>query len=634
MENLYENHGKRLTRRSLIKGMALGGAALCAAPALAGCAAETVSRGAASGAQPDSAGYPYATHEADVVVVGGGIGGMFAARSVLKQGKSVVLVDKGPFGHSGASGINWGHAISGYETCTDINRPDMWAGIVSGTEGMVDQDYYEAQVQWSMREDVHAILQKMGCVWDRLSDGSVWGADSWADYMTDRVNVMPRMVAQHMRRSGAKVIDRTMVLDVLLAEDGSAAGVVGIGLESGEAVVVRAKSVVMCMGSCCWVNGWSGVGAKTNASPENTGDGYAILANHGVPLKNMEQYALYFYNVHPDGIAFCNNIGFSCYDKPEAVMNGLGDQILSENQKAWIDFPQLSTYNKIAMKEIYEGRGTENGGIRFDITGLGEPDQFQAFGRRNEELQKRNLGYEVENPIELVPCPWDFAGGPRLTKDGETVIPGLFYSSTQEGVFDGLAGWNALSGGALAGESAAKRAATADRQPISQDAVREVLSRAYEALEREGDGKRASEVQREIQRVSNQYLFGARTEERLTTAIAELERIADEDIPNMVVFDHSRQFNTEWRLALEAPFMLTCCMAMAQAALARTETRGFHHRLDYPNMDNANWLKNVWVHQDAGTWRAEAQDVVDSHISVDEIREILPEIGIGEYPQS
>ncbi|WP_251178656.1 FAD-dependent oxidoreductase [Adlercreutzia agrestimuris] len=623
-----------LTRRSLLKGLALGGAALCAAPAVTACASQggdLASTGDAGTAVPR----PFTTYTTDVVVVGGGISGMFAARSVLKSGQRVTLVDKGPFGHSGSSGINWGHALSGFEICDDVNREDLWENAVLGTEGLLDQEYYESQVQWSMDEDVHAILQKMGCVWDRKSDGSIWGAEGWNEWSVDRVNVMPRMIAQHIRRSGAQVLDHTMVLDVLTAEDGAAAGIVGINLSTGEAVMVRAKSVVFAMGSYCWVNGWSGVGAKTNSSPENTGDAYGILARHGVPLKNMEQYALYFYNVHPDGTAFCNNIGFSCYDRPESVLNGQLEQILSPDQAAWNDFPMLSTYNKIAMKEIYEGRGTENGGIRFDITGLSEPDNFQAFGRRNEYLQERNLSYTPENPIELVPTPWDSAGAPKLTVEGETVIPGLFYASTLEGVMDGMAGWNTLAGGAVAGRSAAKRAAAMAVAPaIDQEAVQAVLSEAYEVLEREGDGKRASEVQRAVQRLANQYLFGGRTAEGLQTAIDELNRIAAEDVPAMVVADSSRQANGEWRQALEVPLMVDCCMAIAQCALARTETRGFHHRLDFPDMDNENWLKVVFAVKRDGAWSTEVEDIADKHISAERIREILPEIGIGEYPQA
>lgn len=622
----------QLTRRSLLKTVALGGAALAALPALGGCTAAPETAQAEE--TPTSQPRPYTTHEADVVVVGGGLAGMFAARSALSQGLSVALVDKGPLGHSGASGINWGHALSGYEACDDVNREDVWENVVCNTEGLIDQDYYAAQVQWSMDNDVHAILQKMGCVWDRLSDGSLWGQEQWAEFMIDRVNVMPRMVAQATRRSGVKVIDRTMMLDVLTDEAGEAAGIVGMGLENGEAVVVRGRAVVMAMGSCCWVNGWSGVGAKTNSSPENTGDGFGILARHGVPLRNMEQFALYFYNVHPDGVAFCNNTGFSCYDRPESILNGAGEQILSPDQAAWNDFPALSTYNKIAMKQIYEGKGTENGGIRFDITGLSEPDLFQAFGRRNEELQKRNLGYTIENPIELVPTPWDFGGGPKLTTQGETIIPGLFYASTQEGVLDGMAGWNALSAGAVAGLGAAERAKAGARKAVDPEAVQAVLAEAFAVLEREGDGKRAGEVQREIQRITNEHLFGGRTEEGLTKALAELDRIAAEDIPSMTVASHSPQFNLEWRQALEVPLMLECCQAIAQAALARTETRGFHHRLDYPNMDNENWLKSVWVSQSDGAWKAEAEDVVATHLSLDRIRELVPEIGIGDYPQA
>ncbi len=620
-----------LTRRALIKDLAIGTVALAGMGSLTGCASgeESASPQAQNeSASAGTAGRATSTYEADVVVVGGGVAGMFAARSVLKGGKTVAIVDKGPFGHSGASGINWGHALSGYESLDDVESPDLWGLVATGTEGLVDQDYYAAQVEWSMRENIHAIWQKYGVLWDRGSSGEVAATAVEGYCVEDRVNAMPHMMAQHIRRSGAKVIDRTMVLDILLDAQGEAAGVVGIDLVTGDAVIVRAKAVIMCMGSPIWCNGWSGISAKTNGGPECTGDGYAIGLSHGVAFKNMEQWALYFYNLHPTSISYSNNIGFSCYDHPENVLNGNGEQVIGPDCEPWNAFPQVSTYNKIVMSEIYEGRASENGGILYDITDLDQPEVFMAFNRRNLDSQQRDLGYTPENPSELAPVPWEHGGGPKLTREGETTIPGLYWSTAQEGAYDALAGWNCCAGGAIAGEAAAKRSASMELQAVDFTAADAVLEEAYMMLERDGDGKSADEVAHAIQEVCHTYLFGGRDEEGLTSAIEELTRILEEDVPAMVVADKSPRLNMEWRHAMEAPKMAMCCLAIAQASLFRTETRGFHHRLDYPAMDNENWLKNVWVSYEDGAWATEATDIVDSHLSADEIREMVPEIGV------
>ena len=58
-------------------------------------------------------------HETDVLVIGGGIAGMEAALTVCKEGKKAIIVDKGVFGHSGTSGMNWGHTYQSMEFSPD-----------------------------------------------------------------------------------------------------------------------------------------------------------------------------------------------------------------------------------------------------------------------------------------------------------------------------------------------------------------------------------------------------------------------------------------------------------------------------------------------------------------------------------
>jgi len=59
------------------------------------------------------------THECDVLVVGGGIAGMEAALRVVSLGQTAIILDKGIFGHSGTSGMNWGHTYQSMEYSAD-----------------------------------------------------------------------------------------------------------------------------------------------------------------------------------------------------------------------------------------------------------------------------------------------------------------------------------------------------------------------------------------------------------------------------------------------------------------------------------------------------------------------------------
>ena len=79
-------------------------------------------------------------------------------------------------------------------------------------------------------------------------------------------------------------------------------------------------------------------------------------------------------------------------------------------------------------------------------------------------------------------------------------------------------------------------------------------------------------------------------------------------LPQARVGATPRTFNLEWATAITLPHQLDTCMLVARAALERTESRGNHHRDDYPTIDNERWLNNIylWQAQDGlVAWRTE-----------------------------
>ncbi len=603
-----------VSRRSFLDGaLALGAVGVFAAafPPKTACAVEPPLADLVEEAGVGSRTYPVRTYTTDVVVVGGGLAGLMAAKNALSKGASVIVVDKGPFGRSGATGINWGHEIMSYE---DVDMPDMGSVLAPMMgAGLVDQDYYSAIVKASAEMRVLAQAVKSGTVLEKTAVPEDSPHNMKYPFLRTSEPIMPRFFAQQIRRSAANVLERTMMIDILLDDTGTAAGIVGLDLVEGQGVVVRAKAVVMCTGSPCWANGWSGVGAKTNASPENTGDGLAILLNHGVPIKNIEQWDIYFYNVHPAGIAFSQGIGVSVGDHPENMMNANGEYFLVDNPAFNMDAVDRAAYEMLCMKEVYEGRGSENGGLYYDISRLEEPDYVMAFNRRVPENHKRALRYRDENPCEILPSPWECAAAPHLDKLGQTQIPGLFFASAGDQAYGGSCATVCAAGGHLAGGSAADFAASLKLPALDGQVAQKIVSRAFALLDNSpSNSVRALEVMHTIQNIMNRYCWMGRTEAGLLRAIHDLERVRDELIPRMVVPDKSTRLNQEWRQAIEVSFMWQVVMATAQAALARTESRASHHRLDHPATDNARWLKNVYVSVKDGEWKTEARDIVAS----------------------
>ena len=98
-----------------------------------------------------------------------------------------------------------------------------------------------------------------------------------------------------------------------------------------------------------------------------------------------------------------------------------------------------------------------------------------------------------------------------------------------------------------------------------------------------------------------------RTEEGLREALTGLEGIqeAAEDLR----VRPGRTFNTEVFEALELRMMLATARAMAHSALERRESRGSHLRLDYPQRDDAHWLKNIMVRKEGDMLRLRSEKV-------------------------
>ncbi len=562
----------------------------------------------------DGTTYSLRTYSADVVVIGSGVSGLMAAKNALEKGASVILVDKGPFGRSGASGINWGHELMSYEGTVSEYLSNLMAPMIAGP--LCDQEYYSAIVHAS--NEMQALQQavKAGTIVEATAVSEDSAHNLTYPFLRTMEPIMPRFFAQEIRRSDVQIIDRTMMLDILQGDDGSVSGIVGLDLVEGQGVLVQAKSVVMCTGSPCWANGWSGVGAKSNASPENTGDGLALLLGHGVPIKNIEQWDLYFYNAHQSGIAFSQGIGVSVGVHPENMLISEGERFLVDNPS--FGGSDRGQYEMLCMKEVYEGRGSENGGLWYDASQLEEPDYVMAFNRRVPENHRRALRFDDGDTVEIVPTPWECGGAPHLDNTGQTAIEGLYYASANDQAYGGSCATICFAGGWLAGGSAAEYAAGKEQSEVNTDAVQEIVASAFATLNQAPENPvRALDVMHTIQNIMNQYCWLGRTETTLNQAIQELETVRDTLMPRMYVPDKSTHFNQEWRQALEVPFMWTNVMATAQAALARTESRGSHHRLDYPATDNKSWLKNVYVQVDAeGNWSTEAKDIVTKTLAI------------------
>lgn len=579
-------------------------------------------------------------HTCDVLVVGGGIAGMEAALRAVSLGKTAIIVDKGVFGHSGTSGMNWGHTYQSMEFAPDDDATiaNTIAVMDMVCEGLLNQPYFYHLLKAHKEEKIIANAVKYGSIPLYNEDGTVLSHNEVSPQfpVTHDQGFWPRMMAQWCQRNGnvTEIIDNTYVVDFLLSPDGRAAGAVAIDLINGTPHVFRSKATIMAAGSYCWITGWNGVGAESMAGKESTGDGIAMLLRHGVAMADMEQFCGDASQWTPAGIR--QNMGNFNFDGSQTPKEMIYDKDMvpwSELLKGHSPVVNMGGTMRIFYGLRLNGRATENGGCYINKDSA--PVAPRYF-RRVEERQKELLGYELPQYVEVVPETWDSAGHPReLSDTSETMIPGMFFAGAAPGGLGGMTQIAAQSGGWIAANGAAELASHIEMPEVSEDEIRRILDKAYSYIEKKPENPiRANKVMHQIQETYWDRKNGPlKDEKRILEIIEELNRIKEEDLPRMWTADDSYRMNCGWRDCFEAENMLYCALGASYAGLLRKESRGFHMRTDYPDPDNQTGLGNTVVKlEKEGSWDTEFAPKFDQLIPSAVMAQMVPtDIGLNSF---
>jgi len=232
----------------------------------------------------------------------------------------------------------------------------------------------------------------------------------------------------------------------------------------------------------------------------------------------------------------------------------------------------------------------------------------------------------TKEPMEVGPTCHYMMGGIRVDAEtAQSTIPGLFAAGEAAA---GLHGANRLGGNSLsdllvfgrrAGLAAAQHAKRAPAPSIHEGQIEQSEKELLAPFSTSG-AESPYAVHRDLQEVMQNLVGIFRTEQDLKKALAELMKLKARAAK--VSVEGSRLFNPGWHLAYDLKSMLTVSEAVAQSALARTESRGSHSRIDYPNLDSA-WEKkhNIIVQERDGMSRRE----VPVELVPEELRQILAE---------
>jgi succinate dehydrogenase/fumarate reductase flavoprotein subunit len=561
-------------------------------------------------------------HEAEILIIGGGLAGLTAARKALNEGRDIIIVDKGPWGHSGTSGINWGHDMTSNEWTLDDGTSSL-PTIISYNEGLVDQTYALAICKAVHEARPNATSEQMGSIAERLKNGYPAARNASLPTVTDH-GCFPRYFSQYIRSKGVRIFDRTMVLDLLFNDEGAAIGAVALGLVNGEARIFRAQAVILATGCYSWVSGWNGASPHTIAGPESTGDGHRMLLNAGVALSDMEQMPVDYVQWDPLPARQSMGVSGASIVNYDRLINTKGEYFVCP----YAANPLLSNavLMRLTFREILNGRATSHNGILKDTTNSETDDRY--YRRCAERLH--DLGYELPERVEVVPEQWESAAHPwKLDTSSQTQIPGLFYAGSGMGAWVGVGYFCCVGSGWLAGHGASDYVKEQGSSKFNFTQAKALLIKAFDLLKNmPKDPIRSTTVVRSIQKAFWSGLSPIRDEQGIRASIEMLTSIENELMPRIWVPTKTKRLNSDWRVAIEARSLLTCALGTAHAALARTETRGAHWRRDYPVTDNANWLKHIVVNLSDSIWSVSVENIDDSIMPAEKVAKLVLDIDL------
>lgn len=524
----------------------------------------------------------------DVLVVGGGFAGMFAALRAAELGAHVVLVDKAYVSRSGASTMMGGITTAPF--AGEDLTPWMEEFVKRGNY-LVNQDRTR-QLLEDQRERLRE-LTEWGIPIIKDQKGNTRRFLSRGMVHVRCLQFVPKETMEILRdlavARGVKILDRMIIAELLTTDGeyptrGRVCGAFGFHTQEGTSTVIQAKNTVLTTGHAHL----RGLHAVNN----DAGDGLRLAFNVGARLVDLEFGFGGTFNILAKTLNFFNYNVFVAHGGQ--MLNASGERFMEKHDPVRLERSELSRVVAAFLKEVLDGRGP----VYMDFRSCDDTfwsDLASLRGKGFIDAMQSGLLPDPRTTLIPIEPQWSVSGlggGLQLIDlDGHTSVPGLLGAGTLAnndalGTHQSAGGPSAFcfTSGHRAGETAAREAAEIPISKVTATYINELQGRVYAPLTR-ATGPLPDELQDLMLDIQGSaldavVLNGTRFAvmlNKLDEVELMIRKVRAPDIHELVkAYDAESGF-----------FTLRLCLISGQD---RTESREMFYREDYPETNDEEWF--------------------------------------------
>lgn len=536
----------------------------------------------------------------DLLILGSGLAGLRAALEAARVSKGeldIALIAKTQLMRAHSVCAEGGTAAVLRAEEGDSLELHAW-DTVKGSDFLADQDVVMLFVDEMPKEILQ--LEHWGIPWSRRADGRIdqrpFGGHSFprATYAADKTGFFEMQTLYDTLQQYTEVsrYDEWLATSILI-KDGRFRGLTALNLLTGEFAVFRGKALVIATGGACRIYGF------TTYSHTVTGDGMAMAYRAGLPLKDME-----FVQFHPTGLVPSGIlITEAARGEGGYLINNRNERFMEKYAAKLMELAPRDIVARSEMIEIEEGRGFAGPRgldyVLLDLRHLGADKINERLPLIREVAIKFNSIDPIIEPIPIRPAAHYSMGGIHVNIQGAAPAEGIWVAG--EAACVSLHGANRLGSnstaeclvwGKITGENAARFVQKQKAFPdIPFKKVQDEERRINHYLEKEGT-ENLYQIRQSLREIMDANVGVFRTGEELEAALKKVRELK-EQFKEIRLTDRGRIYNTDLVSALELENMLLLAETIVLGASARRESRGGHARRDFPERDDANWLKHT-----------------------------------------